>query len=432
MDWTRVCFVVSPIGQRGTENYEIFRRVLDTLIRPAVERSALRLRVIRADEIHQPGSFIRDVVEYIANAHTVIVDLTGQNANVFYELGVRHALSPRTILIARSESDIPADLREYRTLIYGNMADAGAELPDTLGKYLKAIERRPDQPDNPVLTWLRPPQIPDDLRQTFSARLADAGSTQAEILRFVRNRTRRPGQRVSQSAINEHFRKRSVSEIYYRLEHLRLLGFIAKHRDPERSSDEYSYALSPDYRAELGLPDEPPAPELALLNKMAEKEPFGTGPDAPPAYFVYLRVMNPRDARVENVRLVLSRIQRFSSTGSILDDYQSTMALKWRYGSDRERRLPRSLEPRSVTIANFGFAVRGYGFFQLDIAEDPWPPGFPARVDPSQRIRVNIVAEGDDVPPTEPVQLEVSWDGEWQDDAAGMQQHLVVREVGAD
>jgi hypothetical protein len=143
-------------------------------------------------------------------------------------------------------------------------------------------------------------------------------------------------------------------------------------------------------------------------------------------------VTNPRDARVDNVRVLLRRIRRFSPSGSTLDDYQATMPLKWRYGDDRERRVARNLEARSVTIVNFGFLIRGYGFFQLDIAEDPWPRGFPARLDHGQRMLVDILTEGDDVPEAQPLSLDISWDGSWHDDTVQMQQHLTIRETRGD
>jgi hypothetical protein len=243
----RVCFVVSPIGEPGTANYERFRSVLETLIRPAVASTNLKVEVVRADDIHKPGSFVRDVLQYLAGAHTVIVDLTGQNPNVFYELGVRHALSPRTIMIAHATADIPADLQEYRALIYGDIPNDERN-SDTLRKYLEEIEKTPDVPDNPVLSWLRIPRIPNDLKRTFSARLADAGPTQAQILLFIQQRVLSLGKDVAQSEIDQRFKK-TEAEMYYRLEQIRLLGFITKRRDG--AAEQFHYRLSSEYEAEL-------------------------------------------------------------------------------------------------------------------------------------------------------------------------------------
>jgi hypothetical protein len=105
---TDVCFVISPIGREGTDTHRTFYEVLEYVIRPAVKHSGYNLQVIRADDIDRSGSFIKDILECIANSFVVIADLSDQNPNVFYELGVRHALSNRTILIAQSMDDIPS------------------------------------------------------------------------------------------------------------------------------------------------------------------------------------------------------------------------------------------------------------------------------------------------------------------------------------
>jgi hypothetical protein len=243
-----VCFVVSPIGQTGTERHEVFAHVLDDLIRPVAETAGFE--IVRADEIHHTGPFLRDVVNYLATADVVVADLTGHNPNVFYELGVRHALSRRTILIAREQEDIPADLAQYRTLIYGDALANGDAIRERLAKTFAQMAVRPDEQDSPVLEWLTRSPIPNELRQTYSARVADIGATQEDILRFVVKETRAAGTFVLQGDVAAEF-KRGGSETYYRLEQLRLLGFIVKQWDAGKNR--FTYALAPDYRRELGL-----------------------------------------------------------------------------------------------------------------------------------------------------------------------------------
>ncbi len=146
-----VCFVISPIGDVGSDRHTKFKEVLEYVIKPAVQSSGYNLQVIRADEIDRAGSFIKDILDSIYNSHIVIADLTEQNPNVFYELGVRHALSPRTILIAQSIDDIPSDLREYRTIVYETSAKGAADFAARLKSFLGEIQKEPERPDNPVL-----------------------------------------------------------------------------------------------------------------------------------------------------------------------------------------------------------------------------------------------------------------------------------------
>jgi hypothetical protein len=421
IDAPRQCFVVSPIGEQGTERFETFRHVLERLIRPAVEESSIGLRVIRADDIHRPGSFIRDVLEYLAGAYLVVVDLTGQNANVFYELGVRHALSPRTILIARATTDIPADLREYRTLIYSDTPESDDTFRENLRHYLEEIEKAPDAPDNPVLSWLKLPQIPDDLRRSFTARLANAGSTQPEILRFVQNATGATGTSISQSDLESRFQK-SRAEMYYRLEQLRLLGFLTK--EP-LTSDQFAYRLAPDYRRELGFPEI--VISLSLVSQQGRARPFGNSADAPPAYFYYVKANNLRTAAIYKTRIVVTRIRLFDGDGGVLEDYPARMQLKWQFATNRCS--PKDVNAREEAVANLGFVIKNHGFFQLDICADPWPPGFPARLDPRRRMRVDLMPEVAGALTLAGMSLEIAWDGTWNDDAAQMEGNLVIKRV---
>jgi hypothetical protein len=249
------CFVVSPFGHPGTPDREGFRRVLDECIRPAVAESGLGLDVVRADDIHRPGSFVRDVLAYLAGAHTVIADLTGRNANVFYELGVRHALSPRTLLIAQDADDIPSDLREYRTLLYDPPPHGTAACVAGIRKYLEQVAAEPERPDNPVLDRLQLPRVPDDLRQTYAARRISIGRQQAGMLLHIERTAARRRSAGGTGGLSEHelrveFRM-GGTEMYYRLEQLRLLGFVDKRRTPDGT--QFEYDLSEAYWKELGV-----------------------------------------------------------------------------------------------------------------------------------------------------------------------------------
>ncbi len=146
-----ICFVISPIGEAGTDRYTKFKDVFEYVIKTAVKTTGYDLQVLRADEIDRPGSFIKDILDNLYSSFVVIADLTEQNPNVFYELGVRHSLSSRTIMIAQNVDDIPSDLREYRTIVYENTAKGAAEFAKRLRRYLKEIYVEPNRPDNPVL-----------------------------------------------------------------------------------------------------------------------------------------------------------------------------------------------------------------------------------------------------------------------------------------
>lgn len=94
-----------------------FDAVYTTLQRTA-ETAGLRCR--RADDIWENPAVIQDVVSLIDRSSVVICDCTGRNPNVFYEIGIAHALGREVILITQAEADIPFDLRHLRFVQYLN------------------------------------------------------------------------------------------------------------------------------------------------------------------------------------------------------------------------------------------------------------------------------------------------------------------------
>ena len=208
--------------------------------------------MFRADESSATGSFVREILEYLAEAHSVIADLSGRNANVFYDLGVRHAL----------ESAHHPDRGSRGGYSFGSPRVSSDRLRISvradpfkaqLQAALREIAQNPDRPDNPVWGHLRIPSLPDDLRQTFGARRISVGDTQARLLLHIeqtatKNRRSGTATALSESELRSRF-KMNGTELYYRLEQLRLLGFLVKTHVSERS--EFTYDLSPAYRREL-------------------------------------------------------------------------------------------------------------------------------------------------------------------------------------
>lgn len=103
---TPMCFVIMPYGRRPVEDVEIdFDVIFDELIAPAAR--AARFHIVRSDREVASGVIMRHVFSFIYSADLVVADITYQNPNVYYELGVRHALRPHgTLLIRRTGGDL--------------------------------------------------------------------------------------------------------------------------------------------------------------------------------------------------------------------------------------------------------------------------------------------------------------------------------------
>ena len=102
------------------------------------------------------GAFTKDIIQNLKNSHVVLADITHFNANVMWELGIRHALSKRTILIARNDvMQIISDLKIYGVIPYStsNISEINA-FKKKIKEILQKIENEPERSDSPVFDFL--------------------------------------------------------------------------------------------------------------------------------------------------------------------------------------------------------------------------------------------------------------------------------------
>src|SRR5205085_5786008 len=68
----------------------------------------------------KPGVITRQTIEYILRSRLVVADLSFSNANVFYELALRHAARLPVVQIIQHGDPIPFDINQMRTIIIDN------------------------------------------------------------------------------------------------------------------------------------------------------------------------------------------------------------------------------------------------------------------------------------------------------------------------
>lgn len=137
-------FIIRPFKKKkDSSGKEIdFESIHQTLIKPALE--ATKLYGGTTGDIIEPGNIREDLFKLILEADLVLCDITVDNANVFYELGIRHALrKKRTILIKgipTSDPTPPFDILTDRFLEYeiDNPAAARDKLIDIINASLKS------------------------------------------------------------------------------------------------------------------------------------------------------------------------------------------------------------------------------------------------------------------------------------------------------
>jgi hypothetical protein len=132
------CFVMmpfaSPIGDYYQHIYE-----------PAIVKAGLR--PVRADaDIFGTGKIIDQIWSGINAAKVLVAELTTRNPNVFYELGLAHALDKPVVLISSNEVDVPFDLKHIRVIYYDvNDPFWGNKLMEKVAENILSALKNPEE-----------------------------------------------------------------------------------------------------------------------------------------------------------------------------------------------------------------------------------------------------------------------------------------------
>lgn len=135
-----LCFVLMPFGRKshGSGRTVDFDAVYEQILAPAAESAGLE--VIRADQEQVGGTIHKPMYERLMLSDFAIADVTGANPNVYYELGIRHALKPRsTVMVFAEGTNLPFDVASQRGTPY-HMDDSG-RLTDVAGDVARITER---------------------------------------------------------------------------------------------------------------------------------------------------------------------------------------------------------------------------------------------------------------------------------------------------
>lgn len=113
---TDKCFVIMPISDIEGYNKGHFTDVYTSLIKPAIEKAGYQSE--RADEIQGANLIAVDIIERICSSPIAVCDMSACNPNVFYELGIRHAMKLPVILIKDNKTKSPFDIKDIRYIEY--------------------------------------------------------------------------------------------------------------------------------------------------------------------------------------------------------------------------------------------------------------------------------------------------------------------------
>ena len=107
------CFVMMSFADPTGSYYK-------TIYEPAIRKAGLR--PIRADDdMFSTGKIVDQIWLGIHSSKVLVAELTGRNPNVFYELGLAHALQKPVVLVSATEKDVPFDVQHIRVIYYNTL-----------------------------------------------------------------------------------------------------------------------------------------------------------------------------------------------------------------------------------------------------------------------------------------------------------------------
>ncbi|GGW37109.1 tetratricopeptide repeat-containing protein [Arenibacter certesii] len=140
-------FIVRPFGEKNGINFE---EVQEKLILPALQNAGIK--GYTTGVIMEAGNIRQDMFQLLLTSDVVVADISIHNANVFYELGIRHALrAKKTLMIRCRKDEVPFDLKTDRYIAYEqDNLDAYVEvLTEALKQTLNS-----ERTDSPVFLML--------------------------------------------------------------------------------------------------------------------------------------------------------------------------------------------------------------------------------------------------------------------------------------
>jgi len=146
------CFVMMPFGGFNDDYFKL-------IYEPAVKTA--KLKCIRGDSIFRSSSIMSDIWSWVQEADVLLADLTGKNPNVFYELGLAHAIGKPVVLVSETMDDVPFDLKLYRVINYDkNIPDWNRELKKNITSSLNETMENPTEVIPDMFKDIVPSQAP--------------------------------------------------------------------------------------------------------------------------------------------------------------------------------------------------------------------------------------------------------------------------------
>jgi len=117
-------FVLTPFNNLYDEVFKVIRTTC----------MDIGLKCYRGDEHFIKGEILPHILKLLCKATVVIANIEGRNPNVFYELGLAHAMDKNTLLLTKTVESLPIDVKTKKIIVYQNIRELQSMLKDELLK----------------------------------------------------------------------------------------------------------------------------------------------------------------------------------------------------------------------------------------------------------------------------------------------------------
>lgn len=181
----KTCFFICPLGEQGSPERQRSDQVLRHIVRPAANENGLT--AMRSDE-GVPGVITHQIIEHVLKDRMVVADLSDHNANVFYEVALRHAFRQPIVVLIKNGQKMPFDVHNIRAIFYNLDLDSAADAQQQVSSQIAAALEPGFDPQSPVsiaaeLKNLTRDAQPDEkfLIETILARLDQVDRSVSDI-----------------------------------------------------------------------------------------------------------------------------------------------------------------------------------------------------------------------------------------------------------
>ncbi len=125
----KLVFVLTPFNKEFNSAFESIKKVC----------SKVNLKCLRGDEEYIKSDIFTHILKSLTKANIIIANIDGRNSNVFYELGLAHALNKNTIIVSKATKNIPVDVKSKFMILYKDQHEFESELKNQLLKIFSSI-----------------------------------------------------------------------------------------------------------------------------------------------------------------------------------------------------------------------------------------------------------------------------------------------------